>query len=409
MNPTPFGANLPIIKESNRSTVLSAIWKANPISRIELARLLRLAPTTVSRIVGEFMRIGLIREIGKKNRGVVGRKAILLEVNPKSFRVIGVDLGRESVTAVLMDLDGNIERKSVLNSGISGDSYIDNQNVVEIIKNLISHSGLDGKIIGIGVGAPGYVNNEEGIVVSAPRFPGWKNVPLRSLLEKSFGLRVCVDNDANTCALAEKWFGITKNIDDFVYLAIEKGLGAGVVVGGKLYRGMDNAVGEIGHTTVNPAGSRCNCGNIGCLELYVTGPAFIKKARKLGLNDSEAANSRSIFELARIGNSIAIRAVEDLVYYLGIGVVNVVNSFNPEVVVLGREVPQAGKELLLKPLKRIVKERAFPTIRDKVKVALGGVNEYPSAVGAATLLLVELQKSPFALTGTRESLNKYVD
>ena len=214
------------------------------------------------------------------------------------------------------------------------------------------------------------------------------------------------DNDANACALAEAWFGAGLALEQFVYIAVGTGVGAGIVMNGTLHRGAHDMAGELGHTTVDAAGARCSCGNYGCLELYTSSVAIVAAALaalergEVSLIDElvcgrrEDINIYTIAQAARLQDPLALRLIDQIVRYLGIGVVNAVNLFDPEVVFLGREVAQAASDLILEPIRAMVAERAFSVAAERVKILHSTLGENGPMLGAACLVLHELFSEP---------------
>lgn len=396
----------PAIRISNRASLLEAIRRNNGISRAELVALTGLTQAAISNIVVELMAMGLVEEAGLVTSGG-GRPRVQLVINPDACYVVGVDLARSAISAGIVDLNGTIRHSLRAASTLIHPIDITIARLVDLLEQLLAAFGsARSKIVGIGIGAPGPLSASEGVIVSPPNFAAWRNVPLKKMVEAHFRLPVWIDNDANACALAEAWFGAGRPFEQFVYIAVGTGVGAGIVVNGTVHRGANDMAGELGHTTVDMTGPRCNCGNYGCLELYTSAVAIVSAAL-MALQNGESSlihelvqgewaniNVGIIAQAARRNDPLARRLIDQVVRYLGVGVVNSINLFNPEAVFLGREVAQAAGDLLLDPIRAMVAERAFSVAAERVQIlpAMLGANE--PVIGAACLVLQELFSAP---------------
>jgi predicted NBD/HSP70 family sugar kinase len=225
-------------------------------------------------------------------------------------------------------------------------------------------------------------------------------------MEERFGLPVWLDNDANAQALAEGRFGTGRNFGSFIYLAVGMGVGAGIIINGMLHRGAHNVEGELGHTTVEAAGPRCSCGNRGCLELYTSTPAVVAMAvaalhrgehsliSELAAGRLDQVTIHMIAQAAHAGDQLALRILEQVAVYLGVGVVNAINLLGPEAVVLGREDIQAFGELLLGPIRATVAEHCFAMAAERVQILPAQLGDDGPAIGAACLVLEDLFRAP---------------
>lgn len=394
------------IRVSNRAGMLEAIRRNSGISRAELAEVTHLTQPAVSGIVLELMEMGLVREAGL-NRSDSGRPRVRLEIVPDACFVIGVDLARSGIGASVVDLNGGFRHSLRVASALNQSFDVTSARLVELLHRLFAEFGSDrNRIVGIGIGAPGPLSATTGVILSPPNFAGWRDVPIRQLVEEQFHLPVWIDNDANACALAEAWFGAGRTLDQFVYLAVGTGVGAGVVVNGTLHRGAHDMAGEVGHTTMDVNGPRCSCGNFGCLELYTSRPAIVGAAVE-ALQSGEASlisdlvqgqweqiDVHTIAEAARQGDSLARGLVEQLIRFLGAAVVNLINLFDPECVFLGRGVANATADLILEPIRAIVAERAFSVAAQHVQIQMATFGNDEPVLGAACLVLHKLFSEP---------------
>jgi len=384
-----------------QALILKTIRDEGSISRADIARATGLTAPTVTKIVSELLQAGLVEETGQgKSEG--GRPPILLSLNPTSYYIIGVDLARTGIHGIVTDLNAQIIRRVNADSSLSHPIDITLETLLDVLSQLITDSPVDRKrILGIGIGAPGPLSSSQGLIISPPNFSGWSNIPLRRIVEKEFGIPTYLDNDANACTLAEKWFGDGQPYDRFVYIAAGTGTGAGMIINGELDSGANDIAGELGHTTVDINGPRCSCGNYGCLELYTSGTAVVERARRalsygqqshirdLVEDDLDAITLSTVIEAGLAGDQLAEQVLRETGRYLGVGAVNAINLFDPEVVFIGRELSLAG-DLVLDPIRQMVAERAFSVAAERAKVLPAKLKGDAPVIGATVLVLKEL-------------------
>ncbi len=297
--------------------------------------------------------------------------------------IVGLDLGGTQIRACLADVGGKIlsqvRRATLAREGP--------QRVLGRMKETI-HEVLQGvdrdAVLAIGIAAPGPLDPRTGVVIAPPNLPGWNDVPLSDIMSETFALRVFINNDANLAGLAEHRYGAGRGTLDMIYLTISTGLGGGIICGGELLLGAHGLAGEPGHTIVDPGGPLCGCGNAGCLEAMAAGPGIASYASELirrGRSSSLAGHvegdgeltGEMVGEAAQAGDGVALEAVERAAHYLGIGVLNLIHIFDPEIVILGGGVTKLGP-LLFDPVRAWVLSQAMaPVQRDTpiVPAALG--------------------------------------
>ena len=401
--------NLKLVQKINRSLVLNLIKEKGPISRADISKITKLTRSTVSNIVEYLIKKDLIKEIGLTSSGV-GRKAILLKLNSKDYYLMGVDLGTLHTTIVITNLLGRIEKriKYPTNGHQDKDKII--EKLIAAIHNINKNFGVKWeKMAGIGVAAPGLID-KKGTMLITPNF-GWKDTPLGEILKKEFHIPVFVDNNVNAMALAEFEFGKGRGARNFVFINVGMGIGAGVVINGKLFHGESNCTGEIGHTTVDYNGPKCSCGNKGCLEVMASGPAIAKRAikaikegeksliYKLVNHDLNQVSAEIVSKAANQGDKLGLNIMEETGEYLGTGVANIINLFNPELVIVGGGVTQAG-DLIFKPLKKAVQKRAFSVSAEVAKIIPVSLGKDCTVIGAAALVLKEMFKITRVITSS---------
>jgi glucokinase len=325
--------------------------------------------------------------------------------DPATGVVVGVDLGGTRVRAALSDAEGNILVRAVgLTEAYRGINRV-MSNIGRTISAVAEYVQNKEQIIGLGIGAPGPLNPNLGIIYSPPNLPGWKDVPLRDLLEAETGLPVFLGNDANLAALGEFTFGAGKQYNNLVYVTVSTGVGAGVVENGHLLLGAHGGAAEVGHMTIDINGPLCNCGNIGCLEALASGTAIRRRAiaalatgnvhslvREWVKNDLDAVTPEQIAKAAQAGDKFALDLLEETGFYLGVGITNVLHLYNPEIVVLGGGVSQMG-ELIFRRMREVINERAMASSREGVPIVVTQLGDEIGLYGAFAIVLYNKQEA----------------
>ena len=311
--------------------------------------------------------------------------------------VVGIDIGGTNIVAGTVAEDGS----EVL--GLVSEPTLAEQGAEGVLTRLMklaraSMAAASGKeIAGLGIGSPGPLDTTTGIVLLTPNL-GWVNFPLRDRVAGALGLPATLDNDANCAIFGEWWRGAARGANHVVGLTIGTGIGGGIVLAGQVYRGKSDIAGEIGHMTIDLNGRRCKCGNYGCLEAYASGPAIAARAIE-GIEagadtalpryvngDLARITAQIVYEAAHDGDGYALEVVHDTAKFLGAGVANVVNIFNPEVVVICGGVTLAGDKLFL-PLRSEVKRRAFKPAVEACRIVPGELTGTAGVYGAAAVFM----------------------
>jgi glucokinase len=323
-----------------------------------------------------------------------------IEACPRSKSVaIGVDLGGTKMRAALVSERGRILRRLKRPTRVEEGASSVMQRMLDLIRDIISDSPFQFREVkGVGIGSAGQIDPQGGTVLSATaNLPGWGGMPLAERVQEAFGLPVCVDNDANAATWGEKQFGAGQGIAHLICITVGTGIGGGLIVDGQLYHGATGVAGEIGHLTVNLDGPPCNCGSFGCLEVYAAGPAIVARAQKavragaqtaliqMTENRPEDITVPLIAQAAARGDPLASQIMEETGHYIGAGLASLINVLNPERVVIGGGVAQAG-ESLLKPIEKTVRARAMPTAAEALQVVPAQLGEDAGVIGAAALL-----------------------
>ncbi|CAN7179319.1 ROK family transcriptional regulator [Paenibacillus sp. LjRoot153] len=374
--------DLNLVKKINKTIVLHHIRTDSPISRAKIAEITGLTKATVSSLVNELIESSLVEEIGA-GESSGGRKPMMLLFNSMAGYAIGVDLGVHDMLAVLTDLTGKVIRENRIqhhNESVEQVTHLLKTTIRELIET--APESVYG-VIGIGLGVPGIVD-EEGNLLFAPNL-GWENVPLQSQLEAEFGLPVVIDNEANAGAVGEKQFGAGKDTANLIYVSIGMGIGAGIIIKNELYRGATGFSGEIGHISIQHDGPKCRCGSLGCWELYASEHALLEQAgRELG----HEVDLEIMLRKAESGDTRVISLFERLGYYLGVGVVNIINGYNPEFIILGGRLA-GGEKWLMKPLLELLEKRSLPHPRKQLKVEFSELGDRSTVLGAASFAVAK--------------------
>jgi len=301
---------------------------------------------------------------------------------PSKF-IIGIDLGGTNLKIALIDLKYRIKDKKVLSTQefIKKDALI--LTIINSINKIIENNKLKkANILGIGLGLPGPIDNRQGIVHFFPNIPGWKEVNLKNILEKRLKLSVFLDNDAKLMCLAEHKLGAARAAKQAVCLTLGTGVGGGIIINGQLYRGASNASAEIGHIPINEKGPRCNCGGRACLEAYIGNNRIISQAKRLFKRD---ISLEELSLLAKKHNKQAEALWKTFAQRLGIALVGVVNLLNPDCIILGGGVAEAGK-VLFDNVKKVILERAMPVQARQVRILKAKLGNNAGLIGAAILV-----------------------
>lgn len=321
--------------------------------------------------------------------------------------VVGVDVGGTNIVVGVMPEDGSRElamRSQPTRAELGAEMVVDR--IVEMVEDAITVARAETgarreDFVGVGIGAPGPLDRERGMVLVAPNL-GWRDLPLRDLVQERVGLPATLDNDANCATLGEWWTGAAKGGHNVIGLTIGTGIGGGIIFNGRLYHGSSDVAGEIGHTTIDSTGRRCKCGNYGCLEAYASGTAIAERARE-ALEVGEASilpdmvqgrldriTAHMVYEASERDDPLAREIVRETARFLGAGVANLLNTFNPDVVVIAGGVTQAG-DALFEPLRVEVRRRAFRPAVDACRIVPGTLPGSAGVVGAVATFLQQRQ------------------
>jgi N-acetylglucosamine repressor len=384
-------ANRDLMRDLNTNLVVNLVKTGGPISRAELARQSKLSPATITGIVGRLLRTGILSEaaVGPSR---LGRPPVLLRLNQRAGYVVGIKLTEYGLTTVVTNLAAE-----VVHSGESATSLVGNPQaalmaIEAAVRDALAKSGIKRKmVLGVGVGLAGIIDAATGTCVYS-HILHWRDVALTEPLRRRLQIPVWVDNDVNTLAVAEKWFGAGVGLRHFLTVTVGRGVGLGVVINGELYRGAFGGAGEFGHTIVAPGGPPCQCGREGCLEAIVSEPVLRSQASSaLG----RPVSSQELVTLAA-GNDQRVRQLlSDAGRQLGLAIANLVTLLNPERIIVSGESTRLGA-VFFDPMREAVRETAFAGVGATVDIVIQRWGDDAWAIGAATLVLRELFSLPVA-------------
>lgn len=396
----PVTGNFQWMKALNRSLVLNRIRTEGPISRADIAKRTSLTPATVTNLVQELLEDGFVVE-SDTGRSSGGRKPILLRIQPSAYQVIGIDVGVGQIKAALADLEAAPLALVTKALPAHPEPAAFLELLRDITEELLAQSDKPrSRIAGIGVGMHGVVDSKHGVSLFAPGLQ-LRNVPIRESLEAAFGIPVHVENDVAAMALGELWFGAGQDADHFICVNIGDGVGAGIILDRRLYRGSSFSAGEIGHTALELDGPLCVCGSRGCLQTFVSGPALanqarreIERGRSSLLGDARNASQTSITgqrvgEAARQGDSLALELLQQAGTRLGISLTNLIHTLNPQAILLCGGVAGSA-DLFLDSLKEAVRSRALEDSLRHLRIEVSPLLGSPVPVGAITIVLSRL-------------------
>ncbi len=412
----PRRGNWQLMADINRNLVVNVLRTCPVMSRADLSRATGLSGPTVSSIVADLTNRGLVEDLGQ---GISsgGRPPYLVRLNEKANFVIGLKLMGHAISLVITDLSATVTYAQV--TALLGPAAAQHQAsgspalprdprsiidaICEAVEQALCSSGVDAsRIIGVGVGINGPVDATSGVCRSSPTF-NWNNVPLARPISERLGYPVILENDANTLAAAEQWFGRGAGIDTFIAVAVGAGIGSGVVVNGQLYRGADGAAGEFGHVQLSDTGPLCSCGRIGCVEAWASDRAILRDVRaavdegtKTSLGRAEELNGLTIGLVAAAaeqGDELSRQILSQAGHYLGRGLAMLMTVINPRLLIISGEGVQAG-HWRFDPMIKAIKASIFPDLNAEIIFATEPLDDARWARGAACVVLGEIFNAP---------------
>lgn len=390
------GNNTSDLVEMNRSAIVRILQQGEICSRAEIAKLTGLTQASITKIVAVLIEMGIVSEVGFV-RGNGNRRSIGLRLNAEKNLVIGVKFSRHVFSIGVFDISGKVY--TTQETEFSLKDFADD--VISDMKKQI-HELLNKyeNVVAIGFAVPGPYLRQVGRIAMVTRMQSWQNVNFIDEFQNEFDKPVFIEQDANAGALAEWWFGNHgRPINSLAYFLAGEGVGSGIVDHDRLLLGNVGIASEIGHISIDVNGAKCECGNRGCLELYTSTTAMLKEAEEIlpELFKEEYKNRWEacdrVFAAAKEGNAKAIRLVDKIAEYLGYGCVTLINAYDPEIIVIGDIMAQAG-DLLLPTIEKIVKERTLPDISNNVQIKISKLTVDPTLYGAAAIATDKVLRKP---------------
>ncbi|CAM4018403.1 ROK family transcriptional regulator [Lederbergia lenta] len=402
-----------LMKHLNQKIIMKILKENGTASKSELSKITGLTIPGVTDIVNELEKYHLIKNVGE-SRIKRGRFPTLFELNKESFKVIGITIRSESIRIGLFNMLGEMVYFSENNLPKDTSPEHTLEYVAKLTFQLLKESNTNiTEINGIGLGMHGIVDPINGISIYPPHF-NWRNIPIKKILEEKTDLPVIVDNDCNSLALAEYWFGKGEGLNSFIILNIDYGIGASIMIDGKLFHGSDFGAGQIGHTIVHDNGSRCTCGNYGCLETISSELSIIEHIIvkiKMGFPSSITEMEKNpdkitldhLYLAAEQNDQLAVTTLEIAARYLGIGISTLVNVFNPEKVIVTGGILRGG-DVVMRPLNESFNNHALITNVAKLEITESRLGRKADVLGAATLWINELFKGELSLAEIRNNI-----
>ena len=390
------GNNTSDLSEMNRSAIVRILQQKEICSRAEVAKMMGLTQASITKLVGAPIDMGIVSEVGIV-KGNGNRRSIGLRLNAEKNLVIGVKFSRHVFAIGVFDISGKLYTQQETEYSLDDLA----QDVIASMKSQI-HKLLKKyeNVVAIGLAVPGPYLREEGRIALVTRMPNWKTVNFVDEFKHEFDKPVFIEQDANAGALAEWWFGNHERpLSSLAYFLAGEGVGSGIVDHDRLLLGNLGIASEIGHISIDYKGPVCECGNRGCLELYCSTTALLKKAEKeLPQLFEKPYENRSeicerIFDSARGGDKKALKLVNEIAEYLGYGCVTLINAYDPEIIVIGDSIAQAD-ELLLPTINKIVEERILPAISSHVRIQISKLKIDPTLYGAAAIATDRVLRKP---------------
>jgi predicted NBD/HSP70 family sugar kinase len=391
------------LRELNRERVVRALRELGVASRAEIARRTGLSRSTVSSLVADLKDEGLIveRAGGRDPSGAAGqsgRPPVLIGLRPSAGVVVGIDFGKRHLAVAASDLSHQVLAESWRDMPEDYTASDGMDVAAELVEAALDEAGGGhGRVLGVGLGLPGPIHRLTGMIGSPAILPGWVGIRVAEEMAMRLSLPIHVDNDANLGALSEFLWGAGRASVSLAYLKVATGIGAGLVVDGRLFHGAGGTAGEIGHTTIDENGPICRCGRRGCLETFAAGPALLELLRpSLGPD----LTLEGVLERAADGDPGCQRAIADAGRHIGQALGNLCNLINPELIVVGGSLGAAG-DVVLDPIREAVERAAIPSAAGDVDIVPGVLGERAELLGAIGLVLHEVDDRPARRAGDR--------
>lgn len=391
------GMNSLDIQESNRASILRILVKEGVLTRVELSRMTGLKQATITNIINEFLAAGVVSETGTM-KGNRGRRTIGISINAEQFNILGIKIARRSYTIGIFDIRNRLLERIYKKQDGNLNAAVMLQDIVAESKTLLAKYG---NCCAIGVAVPGPYLRREGRIAVMSEFVGWESINIVEQLSQAFEQPVFVEHDANAGALGE-WScrGASHTDDVLVHLLASEGIGTGVVINGKIISGYRGIFGEVGHMSIDAMGAKCVCGNYGCLEMYCSALALVRdvsselpKHPDSSLNGEERITADAVFKHMAQGDPFCISAVKRVGRYLGIGITNIVNIYDPKEIVIS-DIMSGGGEVMMSTIRETVRDRLLPDVFKDLVIRYSNVPEDLILYGAASVAIDRVLDKP---------------
>ncbi|MBT2626555.1 ROK family protein [Bacillus sp. ISL-32] len=372
-------ADQTFVKKVNQKLLLKEILKNSPISRAKLSEMTGLNKSTVSSQVNTLMKENLVFEIGQ-GQSSGGRRPVMLVFNKKAGYSVGIDVGVDYINGILTDLEGTIvldqHHHLELNS-----PEITKDILIDMIHHFITHMPQSPYgLTGIGICVPGLIDKNQKIVFTPNS--NWRDIDLKSFIQEKFNVPVFIENEANAGAYGEKVFGAAKNHDNIIYASVNTGIGIGVIINNDLYRGVSGFSGEMGHMTIDFNGPKCSCGNRGCWELYASEKALLKSLQ----TKEKKVSYQEIIDLAHLNDIGTLNALQTFGFYLGIGLTNILNTFNPQAIILRNSIIESHP-MVLNSIRSEVSSRVYSQLGNSYELLPSFLGKNAPALGMSSIVI----------------------
>ncbi|EAS43821.1 transcriptional regulator [Photobacterium profundum] len=381
--------NVDLVKQLNSAAVYRLIDLQGPISRIQVADVSQLAPASVTKITRQLLERGLIKEVAQQ-ASTGGRRAISLTTESAAFHSIAIRLGRNYIEITLYDLSGKHITSAAHNFYYTTQQELTDGLLSHIRRFISGNQNVIKELVAFGITLPGLINPEKGIVEYMPHIDV-DNFPLAGTIKDNFGVICFVGNDIRGLALAEHYFGSSKDCKDSILVSMHHGTGAGIIVNGQVFLGFNRNVGEIGHIQIDPLGDKCQCGNFGCLETVASDPAVVTHVQALldqgypsSLQELDGITMLSICEAANNGDELASQALIKVGNQLGKALAMTINLFNPQKIVIAGNITQA-KKVVFPAIRRCVETQSLSTFNKDLPIVASELYNQPT-IGAFSMI-----------------------
>ncbi|MCL6442613.1 MAG: ROK family transcriptional regulator [Alicyclobacillus sp.] len=369
------------LKAANRTAIGHVLLQKAPLTKQEIAKMTSLSFSAVSNLVLEMQEEGLIREVGLAESGG-GRRAVLYALDPSAYLVAGIDIQVERLVIALLWADGSVlcTHQEPLNISDGPTSVV--QQAARTIERLrAEHQVTDTAVTSVGVSVPDPIDADQGMVLSPPNMPGWRNVPLRDMMESAFGVGCVIEKDANAAAFGECKYGSGRSIQHLLYVMADTGIGGAFIVNGDIYSGAFNDAGDIGHIPIDIRGPRCNCGAVGCVEALASGIAIEREIR------AKKGYGMRLDDLPQLCQDDAEieQIVRQAAEYLGFVVGGLTNAFNVSTVILGGSLLETN-DVYFSTTVDVMKQQILPEFAHRVRIERPQLGGFSGAIGAAKLV-----------------------